>query len=100
VLKRHRCLRIKILGDCYYCIAGLPVPDQDGKDVKDAKHAKNSIEMGLEMINMIRDVRKESRQDVDMRIGVHTGSILSGLIGLRKWQFDIWSERPPSPSLP
>lgn len=60
--QKHQCLRIKILGDCYYCIAGLPTPDkvnstcvtilrhQDGKDVKDAKHAKNSIEMGLEMI--------------------------------------------------
>merc|ERR1719264_2457965 len=89
--ERNQCLRIKILGDCYYCINGLPIPDKDGKDVKDAKHARNSIAMGLQMISMIREVRKDTGVPVDMGIGVHTGNILSGLIGLRKWQFDIWS---------
>jgi hypothetical protein len=37
------------LGDCYYCVSGVPLPDP--------KHALNSVKMGLDMINLIKDVR-------------------------------------------
>ena len=45
----HKCMRIKILGDCYYCVSGVPTADP--------MHAHNSVKMGLKMIELIRDVR-------------------------------------------
>ena len=42
-------MRIKILGDCYYCVSGVPIPDP--------QHAHNCVEMGLDMIDLIADVR-------------------------------------------
>ena len=49
IFQMHKCMRIKILGDCYYCVAGMPNPDP--------MHAINCVKMGLNMIELIQDVR-------------------------------------------
>jgi adenylate cyclase 9 len=77
------CEKIATLGDCYYCVSGCPEPRTD--------HAKSCLLMGLAMINAIEEFDEDNNEQVDMRVGVHSGSVNCGIIGTIKYKFDIFS---------
>jgi len=85
MLDKYNIEKIKTVGDAYLAVAGLPVSNP--------MHAANAVSVAI----MMRDFmlyRKTQLGDAtfDMRIGVHTGSVVAGIVGMKKFAYDIWGD--------
>lgn len=78
--------KIKTIGDSYMCACGLPTAN--------TAHARNVIKAAKEMIELVRNELKatDGLNHFHTRIGVHTGPVVAGIVGIKKWQYDIWGD--------
>jgi class 3 adenylate cyclase len=78
--------KIKTIGDSYMCAGGLHKSDQN--------HARDVIKAAKEMVELV-DSELHADNDLihfEVRIGVHTGPVVAGIVGIKKWQYDIWGD--------
>ena len=82
--EKHGLEKIKTIGDAYMVVAGVPEKRED--------HMSAIIDMALEMLQEIAEVNKALKQNFQIRIGVHSGSAVAGVIGRKKFIYDIWGD--------
>lgn len=89
---KFKVYKVQTIGDAYVVCGGLPVGDaEDIENLDAADHADNTVKMGMGMLEEISKVRTPGeRRRVQMRIGIHTGTIIAGCIGTKQLRYDIW----------
>lgn len=76
--------KIRTIGDNYFVASGLPLPRPD--------HAVAAVELALSMLRIVDEFEPVGAQKLQIRIGVNSGSAVAGVIGVRKFQYDLWSD--------
>jgi class 3 adenylate cyclase len=85
ILEKYAIEKIKTIGDAYLCVSGIPQPVED--------HAKIMIDAARELNKYVQDSFQGKTEDVlQMRIGIHTGPLVAGVVGSRKFAYDIWGD--------
>jgi class 3 adenylate cyclase len=82
--QRHGLEKIKTIGDAYMVAAGIPDARPD--------HAEAMAGMALEMQAFVVGLRESSGVDLAIRVGMHSGPAVAGVIGLRKFIYDLWGD--------
>jgi adenylate cyclase len=76
--------KIKTIGDAYMLVGGLPEPRED--------HADAVADMALSMIGVVERMNRELTIPLQIRIGIHSGDVVAGVIGTHKFAYDIWGD--------
>jgi PAS domain S-box-containing protein len=84
LVEKHGLEKIKTIGDAYMVVAGLPMPRSD--------HADAIAQMALDMQQALDKVNAKTGESFSMRIGIHSGSVVAGVIGLKKFSYDLWGD--------
>jgi class 3 adenylate cyclase len=82
--EEHGLEKIKTIGDAYMVVAGIPEPAAD--------HAQRIAKMAIAMLGALRDYSARHGTDLTIRIGVNTGSVVAGVIGRKKFIYDLWGD--------
>ncbi len=81
---RHGVEKIKTIGDAYMVVGGLPEPVPD--------HTVRLARMGFAMLSTVARFREESGLAINLRIGMASGPVMAGVIGTRKFSYDVWGD--------
>lgn len=88
ILQKYKIEKIKTVGDAYLCVSGLPTLNYT--------HAEDIVKAAIEMKNFIlnRKKEKETNNEIafEIRIGIHTGPVVAGIVGIKKYAYDIWGD--------
>ncbi len=88
IMEKYGLEKIKTIGDSYMCAGGLPIESDD--------HALRTVDAAIEMqhgLKLLMDAKaSEGKPVFEMRIGIHTGPVVAGVVGSHKFAYDIWGD--------
>ena len=82
--EKHQAEKIRTIGDNYMVAAGVPESSKD--------HARNMAKMALEMQAYANELPAQDGHTIQFRIGIHSGPVIAGIVGKKKFQYDIWGD--------
>ena len=88
IIQKYKIEKIKTIGDAYLCASGLPVSNYT--------HAVDMVNAAFEIRDFMiqRKIEKEAKGEIpfEIRIGIHTGPVVAGIVGIKKYTYDIWGD--------
>jgi class 3 adenylate cyclase len=82
--EKHCLEKIKSIGDAYMVASGLPTPRAD--------HLEALADMALDMLAAMKTLRQREAHQLKLRIGINTGPVVAGIIGIKKFSYDLWGD--------